>query len=262
MEGLPDTSYVALYEKLSKRENSLGEHSIFSNINTRFGTSISNEWSDLVKRFTSTEITVPKELDEINEYGFANLNKLIESLNVSMWSKIVYAHNLAPSFKNEDKDALNKVVLRLRADFDAHLSEIHKDEDIRKNVIDSMLGQRFQLKIMNLTSGFARVDNGGKISESHFSKSRDLTLDNFVGFMKHERVERLLHWVIKKKENKEYSVIRETITNNPGLNAQEIFNIVKNYGVPDLYKTCEWLDWMHKKGLVLYNADKRYFWLP
>jgi len=256
MKGVPNSSYNQLYYEIDKKKLFGGEYSIFSTINSTLGEDTSREWQELMKRFTCTEVTIPKELDELEE--FAMLPKLKKAIGTEMWAQVVASRQLFPSIKQEHTDIINKTLLRLREDIDIHLSDIHKDEAKRKSVVDSMSSPLSE-NIRRLAQSFARADNRGVINSNDFSNVRDLVLDNFTGFLNHQNIKSLKMKMESRKENVQYNLLKTLLIDNPNSNSREIFELVKNYGhFTDIYEVQKWLDWMHGKGHVIRNAEGRY----
>ncbi len=255
MKGIPNSSYNKLYYETDKKKSFGGEYSIFSTINQGVEDT-SRAWQELMKRFTCTEVTIPYELDELEE--FAMLPKLKKSINTEMWAQVVASRQLSPPIKKEESEILNKTLLRLREDFDVHLSEIHKDELRRKSIIDSM---SFSLtdNIKRLSQSFARAEGRKQIESKDFSGVRNLILDNFTGFLDHQNISLLKMKMEKKKENVQYSLLKTILLDNPNSTSKEIFELIKSYGhFKDIYEVQQWLDWMHRKGHVICNVEGKY----
>lgn len=259
MTGLANSSYKRLYDELSNRNSFNGEYSIFSNINTSSETK-TTQWIELMNRFTSTEITIPREFEEFAKFDFANLEKLKRSITSEMWSQMVHARYLLPSFNITEQNQLNKTILRLREDVNVHLSDVHKDESIRNNLIDSMFS-KLSDNLKRTIKSIARSENKEQLDENHFSEARNLIIDNFTEYLSHRRVEDLKFFIEKGKQNRNYSILKITILNNPNSTAQEIAEFVKQYNFLDIYTIQKLLDWMQERGHVICNADKRYLWV-
>lgn len=256
MKGIPNSSYNRLYYETNKKKLFGGEYSIFSTINQNIREDISKEWQELMKKFTCTEVTIPRELDELKE--FAMLPKLKKLISTEMWAQVVASRQLFPSIKQKDISILNNTLLKLKEDIDTHLSDVHKDEIRRKNIVNSMSSPLSE-NIRRLAQSFARADNRETIDSKDFSNVRNLVLDNFTGFLNHQNISVLKMKMEKKKENVQYSLLKTILIDNPNSTSKEIFELIKSYGhFKDLYEVQQWLDWMHKKGHIIRNAEGGY----
>jgi len=236
-----------------------GEFSIFSTLGPGAG-NVTQIWKDLLKNFAATEITLPQDLDELIEAG-VYLAPLKSVINEDLWIQVVHSHQYMPGLNTDVDNEFIKITDLLKEDFDMLLSDVHKREESREYLVRSMLHQsKYNLK--RVAQSFARADEKDKLDGDYFKKARNLLVDNFTGFINHPEFHTIKSIMKKRKENVRYSIVQTEIINNPYSSTAEIFESVKSTKYfKDIYDLQDFLDWLHKKGYVIVNIDKKYRWV-
>lgn len=254
-----DTSENRLKNEINKRNKFPGEYSIFSTINPIYSNSTS-VWNELLKSFTDTEITLPENLEDLPESD-VDLTRMNKAINEDLWIQIVSSRQLNPPIDGESSLLLNQTLERLRKDFDALLSDAHK-EDIQKDFIVRSMLSPTNYNLKRLAQSFARAENRDKLSEFDFSKARNLIVDNFGGFISHSNFEGIQSHIKKKENDVRFSVVETDLINNPKSTVQEIYESIKSTGsFKDLTDLQGLLDWAQKKGFVWVDNERRYEWI-
>ncbi len=259
VSGFFDPSTRTLVSEISKRNKFVGEYSIFSTINPHYSNS-GSVWNELLNDFTNTEITIPENLEELPEMD-VDLTKMQKAINEDLWIQIVASRQLNPSIGEEESSIFNNTLKRLKDDFDAILSGVHKDEFQKEHIVKSMLYDT-SYNVKRLTQSFARAEDRDKLNEFDFSKARNLIVDNFTGFINHPRFESITYSMEKRKRDSRFLIIETEIINNQKSTAQEIYESVKSTNLfRDIYDLQELLDWARKKGHVWINKEGKYEWI-
>ncbi|MFA6461966.1 MAG: hypothetical protein WCV90_06910 [Candidatus Woesearchaeota archaeon] len=259
LSGVWGSQYNIINDEVNKRKRFAGEYSIFSTINQSSGTT-SDIWNDLLKNFSNTEITIPQEIDEMpdSDIDLTNLRRVI---NEDLWIQIVNLRQIKPSFNEEMECHLQNTLNRLKIDLDAHLSSSNKDDVQRKMLIDSMM-VKIGPNIRRIAQSIARANDKSNLSPEDLDKARSLTIDNFSGFLG----SREFKWTKAKmegnKQNSRVSVIQTLLINNSKLTCKEIFEELSSTRLyKDIFDLQQLLDWLHEKGQVVVDQDKKYIWL-
>ncbi|MCK5043573.1 hypothetical protein KAR52_01045 [Candidatus Pacearchaeota archaeon] len=254
-----DTSKNKLKNEINKRNKFHGEYSIFSTITPIYSNSTSI-WNELLKSFTDTEITLPENLEDLRESD-VDLTRMNKAITEDLWIQIVSSRQLNPPIDREASLWLNQTSGRLRKDFDALLSDAHK-EDIQKDFIIRSMSHPTKYNIKRLAQSFARAENRDRLSEFDFSKARNLIVDNFYGFISHPNFEGMQSYIKKKKSDARFSVVETDLINNPKSTIQEIYDSIKSTGLfKDLTDLQGLLDWAYKKGFIWLDHEKRCSWV-
>jgi hypothetical protein len=259
LSGLYDTTYSGLSQELVYRNKFPGEYSIFSTLNPIYG-NVTQIWKELMKNFTSTEITLPQDLDEL-PYADVNLMKLKNVINEDLWIQIVHSRQINPSFNIESDKNFIDIINLINKDFDVILDDIYKQEIDREHVIKSMMYPT-QYNLKRIAQSLARSEEKENLTSEHLKQARGLIIDNFEGFIKHPRFKKSKIIMEKKRVDARYSIIQTEIINNPKSSVREIYDSTKSSNLfKDIYDLQSWLDWLHEKGFVIIDINKRYIWV-
>ena len=250
--------YMKLEMEQLRRYNFNGEFSIFSTFNPDKA-NITQIWKELLKKFTATEVTLPLEIDKLI-LSDIDLTRLMREINEDLWLQIVHSRQYMPSINVDDDDDYIKTINLLEKDLDILLSDFNKQAESREYLVSSMLYESsFNLK--RLAQSFARDDEKDQLNDKHLKKGRDLIVDNFTDFINHPRFRFIKFEMEKKKEDGRYSVIQTEIINFPHSSTAEIFEQIKKTRLfKDIYDLQGLLDWLHKKGYVITDSNKKYIW--
>lgn len=258
LSGVPGLSYDTLQRESIRRSKFNGEYSIFSTLSSNEG-STTQIWKELMKNFTSTDITLPMDLDELAYV--TDLTKLRRRINSDLWVQVVHARQICPPLNEESNSFMIEIIKKLKEDFDVLLSDAYKNDLERGHLIGYMINPT-QSNVKRLVQSIARSENRNELRKGDFLRVRSLILDNFTGFINHPRFERLKMHLERKKDNLRYSIVESELINNPGSTASEVYDSVKSTGLYiDIYDLQEFLNWLNEKGYIIKSPDKRYIWL-
>ncbi|MEA3343418.1 MAG: hypothetical protein U9Q92_04580 [archaeon] len=264
LNGFCDTSCSGLLNELSKRSNFIGEYSIFSTLSPTYGTT--NEiWKELMRYYTSTEITLPEDLDELPEMD-VNLMGLKKVINEDLWIQTVHSRQITPSFTTQTNNDYIKTLRRIHNDFDAILADIYKRDIEREHLVKTMMVPTQNI-LKRISQSFARSNDKDTISLSDLKQSRNLLTDNFNGFVNHQRFKSIKYKLEKKKKENDISktrisIVQTTIIHNQKLSAIEIYEIVKSSNLfRDIYDLQDLLDWLCNNKLAIVDINKKYIWI-
>ena len=257
LSGVYDTSYRGVQEELDLRNKFTGEYSIFSAINPDAG-NYRQMLKELLKNFTSTEITLPQNIDEMPEAD-VDLTRLKNVTNEDLWIQIVHSRQINPAIQN-DNELINTVKL-LRDDYDAILSDSHK-QDVDRDYIVRGLIPRSKDNLTRIARSLARSEDKSIVSPIHMKRARNLIIDNLKGFVSSPEFTRIESKIKKKRIDARFSVVQTCIINNPHLSTREIYDDVKPTGLfMDIYDLQKLLDCMEEEGHVIIDINKKYVWI-
>ncbi len=244
--------------ELKKRYKFDGEFSIFSTITTDIG-NVTQEWKELLKKFTESEVTLPHEINELIDWD-VDLKRLKHVINEDLWIQVVKSHRCMPSMNTKaDKDYINIMKL-LKDDLDTLLADDIKQSDSREYLVGSMLYQS-GYNLQRLAQSFARAEEKDQLDNKLLKKARDLIVDNFTGFIKHPRFKSIKSRMESNREDATYSIIQTEIINHPHSSTAEIFEAVQTTKYfKDIYGLQKLLDTLHKNGDVIVDNNKQYVW--
>ncbi len=251
--------YPVLEAEQSQRYKFNGEFSIFSTLNPDEG-NVTQIWKELMMKFSATEVTLPWDIEELKGWDVIDLRRLKRAANEDIWIQVAHARHCKPGMSEDADKAFIKTINLLREDFDILLSDTIKQTESREYQINSMLyPSSYNLK--RIAQSIARADEKDELDEKHLKKARDLIVDNFTSFINHPKFRLIKSRMEKKKEDVQYSVIQTEIINHPHCSTTEIFDAVKPTRLfIDIYDLQRWLDWLHRKGHVIIDSNKRYVW--
>lgn len=257
LSGLCTKQYNILDRELFRRYKFRGEFSIFSTLNPDEG-NVTQIWKELLKNFTATEVTLGT--DELQEAD-VDLLPLKNAINEDLWMQVVHSRQYRPSINTDTDNEFIKIINLLKEDFDVLLSDINEDETSREFLVRSMLHpSRYNLK--RISQSFARADEKDQLDGSYLKKARDLLVDNFKGFTDNPRIRKIKMRMEGKKENARYSVVQTELINHQRSSTAEVFGAIKSMDLfRDIYDLQEFLDWLHKKGYVIIDSNKKYSWV-
>ena len=259
MTGVYGKDYGIVNDHYIKRKNFNGEYSFFSVLNPPKEAS-SEVWKDLMRRFACNDITISEEIDRLPQAD-VDLTRLQKTINEDLWIQVVNMRQLNPPINSNSDLLLMRILQKLKNDFDSLLSDVHKEEISREIIVNQML-KPMKYTVIRLSQAFSRSNYQENIDDKITSKVRSLILDNFTGFLQSPKFERIRKIMKKKKRNKRFELVESVIINNPYLSLNEIYEEVKaTKFFKDRTDLQELLDWLHKKGNVIVNIDKRYLWV-
>jgi len=270
LSGIYSKRYDKLDKELLRRDKFNGEFSIFSTINPVKG-NVSQIWKTMMGKFTDTEITLPRSIDELMPTdGFKaeyvdSLAHLRNAINEDLWLQVVYSRQYMPGMNTYTAKDFVNIINLLEKDFDTRLADIHKDEKSREYLVRSILPQS-KNNIKRIAQSLARSDEKEQLSSEYFKKARGIILDNFTGFIENIDTPEF-GWIKskmekKKKENARYSVVQTHIINNPYSTTLEIYETVKSEKLfKDIYDLQGLLDWLVKHKHVIKNRNTQYVWV-
>ena len=248
--GQYGSSYNMLKKELAKRFSFRGEYSIFSTLVPSTETPY-DVWIQLLKNFSSTEVTLPYNLNELVDADI-DLTKFKKEINEEdIWVQIVHARQLNPYFGKRIDKNFSKTLQLLEKDFDTLLSDIHGETE-RKIIVKDMLID-IGHNLVRISQSFARSDEKKEIAQIHIKNARSLILDNFQGFLENPKVSATKYVVGRnKKRNIKYSSVRVYLINHPSSTVEEIFEGIKDIGIfENISNLQEYLGWLHIKGRVI-----------
>jgi len=263
LSGICSREYNRLSKEQLKRYKFKGEFSIFSTISPDVGNE-THVWKELLKEFTATEVTIPWNIYDLVEEDVYS-KSLKSAVNEDLWIQVVHCHQYNPGIDTKADNDFIKTVDLLRKDYDVLLSDTHKDEQDREYIIGSMLGPSKD-NLKRIAQSIARADEKDQLSSKYLKQARDLIIDNFKGFIEHPDFKDIKSVMEKRKvktiaENR-YSIVQTEIINNPRSSTSEIFESVKSTNLfRDIYDLQHFLDWLHDKGHVIVDRNKRYIWI-
>ncbi len=258
LSGFCGFEYGSLQQEVLKRASFNGEYSIFSTLSPSYG-DVTQIWKELMRNFTSTDITLPMELDDLS-YG-ADLRKLRKSIDSDLWVQIAHARQLTPALDKKSEECSIKTINNLKEDFDVLLSDIYKKDLERQNIVGYMM-YPIQHNVKRLVQSTARAEDRSVLVEKDFSKIRSLILDNFTGFIDSPKFEIIKFRLESKNQNLRKSIVESALINNPKLTINDLHESVKSTSLfDDIYDLQRFVDWLHQKGNLIKNIDKRYIWL-
>lgn len=235
-----------------------GEFSIFSTFNPDIG-NVTQIWKESMKKFTATEVTLPWDLDELIEWD-TDLRRLKSAVNEDLWIQVVNSRQYMPGMSADTDNDYIKTMKLLKEDLDTLLSDAIQQADSREYLVSSMLyPSSYNLK--RVAQSIARAEEKDQLDSRHLKKARDLIIDNFTGFINHPRFRLFKSRMEAKKEDARYSVVQTEIINHSGSSTAEIYEAIKTTKLfRDIYDLQELLDWLHRKGYVIIDSNKRYVW--
>lgn len=260
LSSVYDMNYSGVSKELLKRSSFGGEYSIFSTINPTYG-NIAQVWKELMRNFTATEIALPQDLDEFPAMD-VDLTKLKKEINEDLWIQVVHSRQIKPSTNKEADDYFIKIIELVKKDFDVLLTDIYKHETDREHLIRTTILHPIQYNLRRLAQSFARANDRNNVFSDDLSAARNLIVDNFKEFIMHPEFERIRVIMEEKRNNAKYSVVQTEIMNNPRSSTGEIWNSLESTGLfKNIYDLQKLLDWLHEKGYVIVDRDKKYLWV-
>jgi len=251
--------YSEIDRELLQRENFNGEFSIFSTLNPYRGRL--EALKEMFKKYTATEITLSKSLDELLEAD-VYLKRLKNAINEDLWIQIAYSRQYMPGIdKNVEKEFF-KITQFLKKDLDILLPDIYRDEKSKEHWVNSLLYPLTD-NMNRIAQSLARADEKDKLNEKYLKKARGIIIDNFKGFIDLPEIQDTLSSLTKRKSKggPRYSIVQTELINHPQSTVKEIFEAVKSTGVfTDIYDLQEFLDWLHRKGYVIVDGNRKYTW--
>ncbi len=257
--GVYDTKYQTLSTEIIRRSKFGGEYSIFSTLNPPSGT-VTEVWKELMKNFTATEITMPEDIDSFPEAD-VDLTRLREVINEDLWIQIAHTRQINPVLNNESESSLISTINRLKQDFDVLLSGINKNDIDREHLVRSML-HPINYNLRRIAQSFSRATDQNTITSDSINQARNLIVDNFTAFIQHPQFERVRSGMERKKVDMRFSVVETEIINHQKSTAREIYEAVKSTDLfKDTYDLQGLLDWLHERGFVIVDQNKKYTWV-
>lgn len=249
-------NYSKLIQSLAKRNNFLGEYSLFSSIKVNEGTR-RQKIVETFRNFTLTEITL-SDIDQLLTEDDMYVRPLLNSIDENLWIQVVNAHHNNPKEgKNYDKEYRDLIQL-ISKDLDIILSDKFRQDITRESIIRSMINKTGQ-NLKRLAQSFARAENSKEITNKFLKDSRKITIDNFERLINEPSIKKEINSLSDYESNQRYNVVQSILINNPNLTALEIFQEVSPTGLfKDEYDIKDLLDWMHKKGHVIKDSQNRY----
>lgn len=251
--------YPILENEQSQRYKFNGEFSIFSTFNPDEG-NVTQIWKESLKNFNATEVTLPWEIDELIEWD-VDLRRLKRVVSEDLWMQVVNARQCMPRMNADADNDFIKTINLLKADLDTLLSDVNKQAESREYLISSMMHQ-LSYNLKRVAQSIARADENDLLDGKHLKKARGLIIDNFTGFIHHPRFHLVKSRMESKKEDARFSVIQTEIINHPRSSTAEIFEAIKTTKLfKDIYDLQELLDWLHRRGHMIIDSNKRYIWV-
>jgi hypothetical protein len=259
LSGTFSTKYLSLNNELIKRNRFPGEFSIFSNLSSGAGTTI-EIWTDLLKNFAATEVTLPMELDELMTAD-VDITRLKRVINEDLWLQIVYSHQLRPGINSKSKDDLIKINELLKKDLHILLSDIQKEEISREYIVASLI-QPMSYNLKRIAQSFARAEEKSRLTANLIKKARTLIVDNFTEFIEHPKIHNMKSILVRRKDNVRYDIVQWHLKNNSRSSAEEVYEGVKASGkFRDFNDLKNFLNWLRTKDHVIVGPDKKYIWV-
>ncbi|MEK6824436.1 MAG: hypothetical protein AABY02_01150, partial [Nanoarchaeota archaeon] len=253
-----DSSYNSLAYELENRKRFGGEYSIFSTLNAPLRTP-REVLKELAQNFTATEVTLPESIDSLKQYDL-DLTRVKEDITPDLWIQMVHAHQLNPSVGESNSDYVS-TTQRIARDFDTVLSDVLKNKSERTSTVGWMLSKT-QENIKRLAQSLARAANKTEVDKDNLDSARGIILDNFTGLVQNNRFEATWSKLEKSKTDARFSIVQEAIKNLKNPTLREIYEVVNSSGLfSDVYDLQHLLDWMHKRGQVITDIQKRYIWI-
>ena len=257
--GVYGNKYDIVTDQNIKRSIFNDEYSFFSTLENPEG-AVSEIWKELLRRFTATDITLPRNLDELQDSD-VDLKKFQRVINEDSWIQVAHMGQLQPSINAKSDQMWIKKIELLKKDIDVLLSDVHKNDIEREHVVRSMI-RPLTSNMLRLSQSFSRSDNSDNLDEKYISQARNLTVGTLSEFIKSPEFEAIQLNMKKKKRDKRFEILETTIINNSKLSSIEIYEEVKP---TNFFKDTEdlqgMLDWLHRKGFVIIDINKRYAWV-
>ncbi len=251
------TEYDTVYNAMLKRYRAGGEMSVLSTLYspTQY---VPNIWAELLKNFSETEFTLPYDLDELKGIDI-DLTSLKGAINEDLWMQVVYSKQYKPALDDPSEfDALKSL---LSKDFDAHLSGTDVDDSTREFLVRQMMAKSGD-NLKRIAQSLARSEEKDIVSLDHLKMARSTIIENFDGFIRHDRFNKIRFKMAEMKRNIRLNVLRAELNFHPQLSVKEIFEDVKSESVfDDIYDLQGFLDWLNTRGYVIVDGNKKYSWV-
>ena len=257
LSGKNPKDYSGLKEELKKRMNFKGDYSIFSTIRSEKGTA-SSQRGNLFSNFNNTEITIPRDLYEL-QYQDVNVPELQKLIDDELWIQVAHAHQFNPTVEKNNEKFLIETSRKMKSDFETLLADDIKRKTTRKNYVDMLTNPE---NILRLSQSLARSEENEKLKEKYFKRARDITIDNFSGFIQHRKVKYILDKAKERERDIRFDLVQTFLINNPRCDLKEIWDYVKGEEkFRDMEDLQGLLDWMKRKGMVIRTSDNKYVWV-
>ena len=259
LSGVHSTRYAALSRQLGKRKAFPGEYSVFSTLSPTKG-AVTDVSKELLRNFNATEITLPQNLDEIQEAD-VDLHRLDKAIDEDLWLQIVHARQILPRLSQETDTVFARTASLLYKDLHAILEEVIKQDIDREYNVRSMVGP-MQKNLKQIAGSLARSEERAEVTEDDIKLARGMLVDNLTGFMDHPEIMRTMAVMKKSRADARYAVIQTNMINNPGLTVREHYELIRSSGLFRGFADLQGLmDWMNEKGHVIVSRDRKYTWL-
>jgi hypothetical protein len=214
----------------------------------------------LLKHFTSAEITLPIELEELKDMD-VYLPKFHKIINEDIWLQVVNSRQYQPAMGADGDENYTKTVQLLKNDMDAILSTHHKSATSRAFIVQ-LMSHQLSGNLKRIAQSIARAEMDDNLKIEHFKTARGLILDNLQGFFSHPRIKVTALRMSETTEDPKFSIIQTELINNPHSTVNAIYNSIKSLKqFEDIYALQKYMDWLKKNGRVIEEVNKRYVWV-
>jgi len=135
-----------------------------------------------MNNFTVTEVTLPKNIDDLPIEADVEVTKLRKAINEGVWLQVVHSRQKMPAISKELD--ISATVNHVRETFDVLLTDVVRVSEDREFLVRSML-QPTQDNLKRISQSFARSDGEDAVSENHLRQARKMVVANYAGFINH-----------------------------------------------------------------------------
>ncbi len=245
--------YRRLNDELIRRDMFKGEYSIACSLIPR-GDNASELFRDIISKFLKTEIMHPYSTNEL-KYCDVDLLKTQKSIDENLWLQVVNQRQLNPIVQADDTS-----VNTLRQNLVKEWQVILESLGLKKNTEHEakVYSVASFSNILRVAQSMSRDVHQNTVTESMFSKSFKLFVQNTEGLINNDEIQHRVKWIIPERfENAKFNAIRAELSVNLA-DINQLFVNVKSY-FKDVYELQEYIDKNLLPNGCLYEPQRGYY---
>ena len=255
LNSLCTSSRNEIMRAVDKRTNFLGEYSIFSTLNTLYG-SASEKYSRLLTDFSMNDLTLAHNIDEMFKVYDTDLQVLKGKIDEDLYLQVANTHQFNPVVRDKE---LQRTIDRYRQDLEV-LINIPGRRGLERDFAEfTALSASGSLK--RVAQSISRSKELRNVGEKELNEARKVFVDNWTEITHHPDFAVVMRNVEKDGSPIDrYQIVRLCLLKSPATSKELYEQLKDKYYFSDIQDLEGLMSWLVNKNQVIRSGD-RYIWV-